>query len=76
MVMAEYEWWEDRLTPALKFRAAHPATPVAMLAEPGNGHFNYCDQLVKFLALFIRKAAEARLPESFSPGPAAGLEAG
>jgi hypothetical protein len=67
MVMAEYEWWEDRLTPALKFRAAHPAAPVAMLAEPGNGHFNYCDPLVKFLALFIRKAAEARLPESFSP---------
>jgi hypothetical protein len=62
MVMGEYEWWEDRLTPALKFRNEHPKTPLAILAEPGNGHFNYCDDLVKFLAMFIRKAAEQRLP--------------
>jgi hypothetical protein len=62
MVMGEYEWWEDRLIPALKFRAGHPQAPVAMLAEPGNGHFNYCDELVKFLAMFIRKSAEQRLP--------------
>ena len=34
-----------------------------MLAEPGNGHFNYSDDLVKFLAMFVRKAAEARLPK-------------
>jgi hypothetical protein len=63
MVMGEYEWWEDRLAPALKFRGEHPQTPLAMLAEPGNGHFNYCDDLVKFLAMFIRKAVEQRLPE-------------
>jgi len=62
MVMGEYEWWDDRLLPALKFRGAHPKTPLAMLAEPGNGHFNYCDQLVQFLAMFIHKAVEARLP--------------
>jgi hypothetical protein len=68
MVMGEYEWWEDRLTPLFKFLAAHPASPIAMLAEPGRGHFDYSDDLVKFLALFIRKAAEARLPENFSPG--------
>ena len=64
MVMAEYEWWEDRLTPAAAFRAAHPAAPVALLAEPGRGHFDYSDKLVDFLALFIRKAAELRLPET------------
>ncbi len=68
MVMGEYEWWDARLTPALKFLAAHPATPIAMLAEPGRGHFDYSDDLVKFLALFIRKAVEARLPQEFSPG--------
>lgn len=67
MVMGEYEWWDDRLTPALKYRAGHPQTPLAMLAEPGNGHFNYCDELVKFLAMFIRKSAEQRLPAEFSP---------
>ena len=62
MVMGEYEWWEDRLTPAQKFRAQFPAAPVAMLAEPGRGHFDYSDELVSFLAKFIRQAAEARLP--------------
>jgi hypothetical protein len=62
MVMGEYEWSDDRLTPALQFRAEHPQMPLAMLAEPGNGHFNYCDDLIKFLAMFIRKSAEYRLP--------------
>ncbi len=62
MVMGEYEWLEPRLTPALEFRAEHPLTPLGMLAEPGSGHFNYSDRLVKFLAMFIRKSAEQRLP--------------
>jgi hypothetical protein len=62
MVMGEYEWHDDRLTPALAFRARHPLAPIAMLAEPGNGHFNYSDRLIEFLGLFIRKAAAARLP--------------
>jgi hypothetical protein len=67
MVMAEYEWGDnehgvDRLTPALDYKNQHPKTPLAMLAEPGEGHFNYSDQLVRFLAMFVRKAAEARLP--------------
>jgi hypothetical protein len=67
MVMGEYEWWEDRLAPATKFRAAHPAAPVALLADAGHGHFDYSDELVHFLALFIRKAAELRLPANL-PG--------
>jgi hypothetical protein len=62
MVMGEYEWSDDRLTPALKFRAEHPNAAIAMLAEPGNGHYNYCDDLINFLAMFIRKSAEYRLP--------------
>ena len=71
MVMAEYEWGDnehgvDRLTPAMDYKNAHPKTPLAMLAEPGEGHFNYSDQLVKFLAMFLRKAAEERMPEKMS----------
>jgi hypothetical protein len=62
MVMGEYEWWEDRLTPAFAFQAKYPATPLAIFCDVGNGHFNYSDQLVNFLGLFIRKAAELRLP--------------
>lgn len=62
MVMSEVEWWEARLTPAFKFRALHLATPFAVLADVGRSHFDASDALVEFLALFIRKAAAARLP--------------
>jgi len=61
MVMSEYEWWDTRLAPALKFCAAHPATPIALLADVGHGHFDASDELIEFVARFIRKAAEARL---------------
>ena len=69
MVMAEYEWGDnehgvDRLTPALVYRSEHPKSPVAMLAEPGNGHFNYSDELVNYLAMFVRKAAKERLSDA------------
>jgi hypothetical protein len=68
MVMAEYEWGDsehgvDRLSPALEYRRQHPKAPIAMLAEPGQGHFNYDDQLVDYLAMFVCKAARARLPD-------------
>lgn len=62
MVMGEYEWWELRLTPLLRYRATHPAAPLALLADAGHGHFDATDSLVEFLALFLRKAADARLP--------------
>ena len=73
MVMAEYEWGDDqhgvdRLTPALDFKNKHPKTPIAMLAEPGNGHFNYSDDLVRYLAMFVRKAARERLPAEVPQG--------
>jgi hypothetical protein len=61
MVMAEYEWVEGRLQPAMKFRAAHPNSPIAMLALPGRGHFDFDDELVDYLARFIRKAMQARI---------------
>jgi len=67
MVVGEYEWSEERLAPAFKFRALHPAAPLAVLAEPGRGHFDCSEELVKFLALFIHKAAGQRLP---APPPA------
>ena len=62
MVMGEYEWLEERLTPAETFRTRFPGAPVAMLAQPGRGHFDIDPKLVRYLALFIRKAAEQRLP--------------
>jgi hypothetical protein len=65
MVMGEYEWWEDRLLPALAYMAKHPKAPIAFLADTGRGHFDFDDRTVKFLAMFVRKAAERRLPRDF-----------
>jgi hypothetical protein len=62
MMMAEYEWLEGRLAPALAFRRAHPGAPIAMLAEPGTGHFDVSEDALQFIAMFIRKAAQYRLP--------------
>jgi hypothetical protein len=62
MVMAEYEWIEARLSPATVYHARYPKAPIAVLAEPGEGHFAGCDDLVRYLAMFIRKCVEQRLP--------------
>ena len=62
MVMGEYEWSEDRIAPALDFEKKHPGVPLAFLADAGHGHYDYSDEMVSFLAMFIRKAAAARLP--------------
>ncbi len=70
MVMAEYEWIEGRIEPAIKFRAEHPATPLAVLAEPGRGHFDVSEELIRFLTMFIRKAAEQRLEADTPSGQA------
>jgi hypothetical protein len=61
MVMGEYEWLDARLAPATVYRLANPKTPIAMLAEPGEGHFAACDDLVHFCAMFIRKCLQQRL---------------
>lgn len=62
MVMGEYEWWEDRLTPIFSFKAKHPDVPISLLGDVGRGHFDASDRLVHLLAMFIRKAAAHRLP--------------
>ncbi|MCF2443253.1 hypothetical protein L0657_04735 [Dyadobacter sp. CY345] len=63
MVMGEYEWWDARLTPALKFRQLHPDAPVSLLADAGRGHFDFSEDLIGYLAVFIKKAAALRLPK-------------
>lgn len=61
MVMAEYEWWEDRLMPAIQYKNAYPCAPVSLLANAGYSHFDFSDSLIEYLALFIRKAANYRI---------------
>lgn len=62
MVMGEFEWGDDRLVPAMAFRAKHPGAPIAFLADAGHGHFDFSDRLVSYLAMFLRKAVAHRLP--------------
>lgn len=60
-IMAEGEWWEDRITPAFAYIAKHPKSVISLFADAGHGHFDYSDAMVEYVCLFIRKAAKARL---------------
>lgn len=63
MVEGEYEWWEARVNPALAFRMMYPESCVSFLCDAGHGHFDVSDDVVKYLSLFLKKAAHYRLPE-------------
>ncbi|HEY8893204.1 MAG TPA: hypothetical protein VIM79_00200 [Niastella sp.] len=65
-IMGEYEWWEDRITPGFDFVRQHPKTPITFFCDAGHGHFDYSDELVNYIALFIKKAATYRLVPSKS----------
>ncbi|MDP4276575.1 MAG: hypothetical protein Q8914_02975 [Bacteroidota bacterium] len=67
MVEGEYEWWEARVQPGLNYKKAHPAACVSFLCDAGRGHFDYSDQMVRYLALFIEKAVKYRLPGKTPP---------
>lgn len=71
-VVGEYEWMDERVLPGLEFKKRFPKSCIAMLAEPGEGHFDAGDDLVELLAMFVRKAAEARLPGLKPVDPAQG----
>ena len=62
MVEGEFEWWEDRVTPALAFRMMYPRSCVSFLCDAGHGHFDTSDEVAMYIALFLKKAAEHRLP--------------
>ncbi len=64
MVEGEYEWWEARVTPALAFRMMYPGSCISFLCDADRGHFDISDRTVSYIALFIRKALETRLPDT------------
>lgn len=61
-IMGEYEWWEDRIQPGFRFVKEHPLVPITFFADAGRGHFDYSDQLVEFVGMFLEKVAKNRLP--------------
>ncbi|MDP3434745.1 MAG: hypothetical protein Q8T04_17535 [Bacteroidota bacterium] len=67
MVEGEYEWWEDRVQPALNFQQKFPKATISFFCDAGRGHFDVSDQLVDYLSLFLKNALRYRLPKESTP---------
>lgn len=61
-IMGEYEWWDARIQPAYKYIAKHPKSVITLFADAGHGHFDYSDEMVKYVADYIKIVAKKRLP--------------
>jgi hypothetical protein len=63
--MGEYESADTWSGEGLRERQQHPLMPLSMLANPGQGHFASSDAKAEYLALYLKKAAEYRLPKDW-----------
>lgn len=66
VTQGEYEWADETMPRGLKTKAAHPMMPLSAVGCPADGHFEATDEKVELLALYVRKAAQYRLPEKSS----------
>lgn len=57
------ENWENGRDEMIKFRGLDPANLGSIVIEPGAGHFACSDRCAAFLARFLRKTAQARIPD-------------
>lgn len=55
--------WERPREDFVAWRAQDPANVGSIAVEPGAGHFAWSDRNAELLALFIKKAAQARIPD-------------
>jgi hypothetical protein len=63
--MGEYEAAATWSAEGLKEREAHPHMPLSMLAVPAEGHFATSQPKTEFIAFYIKKAAQYRLPKKY-----------
>jgi hypothetical protein len=56
-------YWPIVRKAALALRSQNPNNLVGVVTDPGGGHFDWSDHLAKFVALYIRKACQYRLPD-------------
>jgi hypothetical protein len=75
VTMGEYEWADDNMPKGLKVRGEHPSLPLSALGCPADGHFAATDEKVAFLALYLKKAVQYRLPADAPTGRAPDLHA-
>lgn len=57
------ETWEGARDALAGYRAKEPRNLASIVVEPGAGHFAWSERNARYLALFIRKAAQARIPD-------------
>jgi hypothetical protein len=66
--MGEYESANSWSAEGLKERVAHPLLPLSMLACPAEFHFAASESKIAYIALYIKKAMQYRLPANTPPG--------
>jgi hypothetical protein len=64
--MGEYEAAATWSAEGLRERQQHPLLPLSMLACPAEGHFATTQEKTDYLAFYIKKAAQYRLPKHTS----------
>lgn len=69
VTQGEYEWVDETNLRGLKIKNEHPLMPLSALGCPADGHFAAMDDKVALLALYVKKAAQYRLPKGYSGGP-------
>lgn len=57
------ETWEGGRDALAAYRAQDPRHLASVVVEPGAGHFAWSERNAAYLALFLRKAAQARIPD-------------
>jgi len=60
------ETWEGGRDALADFRALDERNLASMVVEAGAGHFAWSDRNARYLAMFIIKAAQARIPTTWS----------
>ena len=63
------ENWEKDRDYMTAYRKLDPANLGSFLVEPGAGHFPWSDRCATYLAQFITKAAQARIPDNYPKAP-------
>jgi hypothetical protein len=56
-------FWPVVRQSAIALRAANENNLVAVVTDPGGGHFDWNEHLAKFISLYIKKACQYRLPK-------------
>ena len=56
-------YWPVVKQSAVTLRARNDDNLIGVVIDPGGGHFDWSAHLAKFIALYIRKACQYRLPE-------------